>query len=121
MEVKLLRVLREHKGAIGWKIVENKRINHSCCMHKILMEEQYKSTIQPQRCLNLKMQEVVKVDVIKLLDAGIIYPISNSSLASPMQVVPKKEGMNVRKNNNNELIPIRTFTGWGVCVWVTKN
>ncbi|XP_056169350.1 uncharacterized protein LOC130138655 [Syzygium oleosum] len=62
MEEKLLRVLREHKGAIGWKIADIKGISSSICMHKILMEEQHKPTIQPQRRLNPKMQEVVKAE-----------------------------------------------------------
>ncbi len=56
----------------------------------------------------------MKAEVIKLLDAGIIYPISDSSWVSPVQVVPKKGGMIVQKNDNNELIPTRTVTGWRV-------
>ncbi|XP_073037447.1 uncharacterized protein, partial [Primulina eburnea] len=62
------------------------------------------------------MQEVVKKEVIKLLDAGIIYPISDSRWVSPVQVVPKKGGITVVKNDNNELIPTRTVTGWRVCI-----
>jgi len=62
-------------------------------MYKILMEKQYKHTIQPQRHLNPKIQEVMKVEIIKLLDVGIIYLIFDSSRVSLMQVVPKKEGM----------------------------
>ncbi|KAL5550284.1 hypothetical protein UlMin_000460 [Ulmus minor] len=58
------------------------------------------------------MQEVVKKEVVKLMDAGIIYPISDSSWVSPVQVVPKKGGMTVVKNDKNELIPTRTVTGW---------
>ncbi|KAL5578548.1 hypothetical protein UlMin_020247 [Ulmus minor] len=56
------------------------------------------------------MQEVVKKEVVKLMDAGIIYPISDSSWVSPVQVVPKKGGMTVVKNDKNELIPTRTVT-----------
>ena len=62
------------------------------------------------------MQEVVKKEVVKLLDAGIIYPISDSAWISPVQVVPKKGGITVVKNENNELIPTRTVTGWRVCI-----
>ncbi|KAL5538359.1 hypothetical protein UlMin_045707 [Ulmus minor] len=62
------------------------------------------------------MQEVVKKEVVKLMDAGIIYPISDSSWVSPVQVVPKKGGMTVVKNDKNELIPTRTVTGWRVCI-----
>lgn len=72
--------------------------------------------VQPQRRLNPKMQEVVKAEVIKLLDADIIYPISDSSWVSPVQCVPKKGGMTVVSNENNELIPTRTVTGWRVCI-----
>ena len=57
------------------------------------------------------MQEVVKKEVIKLLDAIITYPISDSPWVSPIQVVPKKGGITVVKNDNNELIPTRAVTG----------
>ncbi|KAL5550354.1 hypothetical protein UlMin_000530 [Ulmus minor] len=109
-EEKLLRVLREHRKAIGWTIDDIKGISPSICMHKILMEETYKPLVQPQRRLNPSMQEVVKKEVVKLMDAGIIYPISDSSWVSPVQVVPKKGGMTVVKNDKNELIPTRTVT-----------
>nr|KYP49469.1 Transposon Ty3-I Gag-Pol polyprotein [Cajanus cajan] len=59
-------------------------------MHKICLEEDFKPVRQPQRRLNPTMKEVVRKEVIKLLDAGIIYPISNSEWVSPVQVVPKK-------------------------------
>src|SRR4051812_16541602 len=115
-EEKLLRVLREHKAAIGWTISDLKGISPSICMHKILMEESYKPTVQPKRRLNPTMQEVVKKEILKLLDAGIIYPISNSQWVSPIHVVPKKGGMTVIRNKKNELIPTRTVTEWRVCI-----
>ena len=80
------------------------------------MEDEYKPRVQAQRRLNPNMKEVVKAEVIKLLDAGIIYPISNSSWVSPVQVVPEKGGMMVVTNEKNELIPTRTVTGWRVCI-----
>ena len=80
------------------------------------MEESYKPTVQPQRRLNPTMQEVVKKEILKLLDTGIIYPISDSQWVSPIHVVPKKEGMTVIRNEKNELIPTRTVTGWRVCI-----
>lgn len=86
------------------------------CMHKIMMEADHKTSTQPQRRLNPAMQEVVKKEVIKLQDAGIIYPISYSRWVSPVQVVPKKNRITVVKNENNELIPTRTVTGWRVCI-----
>jgi len=115
-EEKLLRVLREHKKAIGWSISDIKGISPSLCMHKILMEDNFKPSVEHQRRLNPNMKEVVKVEVLKLLDAGIIYPISDSPWISPVQVVPKKGGMTVVPNEKNELIPMRTVTGWRVCI-----
>ena len=72
-----------------------KGISPSYCMHKILMEEDFKPVAQPQRRLNPTMKEVVRKEVVKLLEAGMIYPISDSAWLSPVQVVPKKGGMNV--------------------------
>lgn len=112
----LIQTLRKHRSAIGWKISDLKGINPSICMHRILMEESYKPCVQPQRRLNPTLQEAVKKEVVKLLDAGIIYPISDSHWVSPVQVVPKKGGMTVVVNDNNELIPTRTTTGWRVCI-----
>src|SRR4051812_41789003 len=115
-EEKLLRVLRRYKEAIGWTIKDIKGISPTLCMHKILMEDDFKQVVQPQRRLNLAMQKVVKKEIIKLLDAGIIYPISDSAWVSPIHCVPKKGGMTVIKNDKNELIPSRTVTGWRVCI-----
>ncbi|XP_022858481.1 uncharacterized protein LOC111379355 [Olea europaea var. sylvestris] len=89
-EEKLLRVLRENKTAIGWIIVDIKGISPSLCMHKILMEENCKPSIESQRRLNPNMKEVVRAEILKLLDARIIYPISDSAWISPVQVVSKK-------------------------------
>ncbi|KAK5785820.1 hypothetical protein PVK06_040439 [Gossypium arboreum] len=113
---KLLQVLKEHKKAIAWKISDIKGISPSFCTHKILMEDEYKPCVEAQRRLNPNMKEVVKDEVIKLLDAGIIYPISDSSWVSPVQVIPKKGGMTVVTNKKNELIPTRIVTGWRVFI-----
>ncbi|XP_073139095.1 uncharacterized protein [Henckelia pumila] len=112
MEARLMDVLKNHKSVFAWKVADIKGINPSICMHKILMEESINPLVQPQRRLNPKMQEVVKAETIKLLDAGIIYPISDSPWVSPVQCVPKKGGITVIKNENNELIPTRTVTGY---------
>ena len=85
-------------------------------MHKILMEDNYKPTIEHQRRLNPAMKEIVKKEVLKWLNAGFIYAISDSSWVSPVQVVPKKGGMTVVKNEKNELIPTRTVTGWRIFI-----
>ncbi|GJX53206.1 putative nucleotidyltransferase, ribonuclease H [Tanacetum coccineum] len=95
---------------------EIKGISPSYCTYKILMEDDYKLVIQPQRRLNPKVQDVLKNKNVKLLDSGLIYPISDRSWVSPIHVVPKKGGMTVVLNDNNELIPSRTVTGWKVCI-----
>ncbi|KAL5579942.1 hypothetical protein UlMin_012384 [Ulmus minor] len=123
-EGQLLKVLRKFKRAIGWTLADIKGISPSFCMHKILLEDSSKSSIEAQRRLNLIMKEVVKKEIIKWLDAGIIYPISDSSWVSPVQCVPKKGGMTVVENANNELIPTRVVTGWRICMdyrRLTKN
>ncbi|XP_038687540.1 uncharacterized protein LOC119986923 [Tripterygium wilfordii] len=77
-EEKLLRVVREHKEAIGWTIADIRGISPSMCMHRIYLEESAKPTIDAQRRLNPIMKEVVRTEVLKLLDVGVIYPISDS-------------------------------------------
>ncbi|KAL8092004.1 hypothetical protein AgCh_034328 [Apium graveolens] len=115
-EDKLLRILREFKSAIGWTIAHIKGISPSYCMHKIMLEEGSKPTVEQQRRLNPIMKEVVKKEILKWLDVGIIYPISESSWFSPVQCVPKKGGITVVANEKNELIHTRTVTGWRVCM-----
>ncbi|XP_019157953.1 PREDICTED: uncharacterized protein LOC109154677 [Ipomoea nil] len=115
-EEKLVQVLKEDKTAIGWTIADIKGISPSICMHRILLEEGAKPSRQPQRRLNPLMMEVVKEEVLKLLGAGIIYPISDSKWVSPTQVVPKKTGITVVRNQNNELVPTRIQNGWRVCI-----
>ncbi|KAL5579164.1 hypothetical protein UlMin_011606 [Ulmus minor] len=114
-EGQLLKVLRKFKRAIGWTLTDIKGISPSFCMHKILLEDSSKNSIEAQRRLNPIMKEVVKKEIIKCLDAGIIYPISDSSWVSPIQCVPKKGGMTVVENAKNELIPTRVVTGWRIC------
>ena len=74
----LVEVLKKRQNAIAWKITNIKCISLTYCSHKINLEEGTKPAVQRQRRLNLNMQELVKKEVIKLLDAGIIYLISNS-------------------------------------------
>ncbi|GKB23394.1 reverse transcriptase domain-containing protein [Tanacetum coccineum] len=112
----LLKVLKTHKRAIAWKFSDIKGINPSFCTHKILMEDNFKPAVQHQRRVNPKIHEVIKKEVIKLLDAGLIYPISDSPWVSPVHCVPKKGGMTVVENEDNELIPTRLVTGWRVCI-----
>ncbi|GKD71928.1 reverse transcriptase domain-containing protein [Tanacetum coccineum] len=80
------------------------------------MEDDFKPVIQHQRRVNPKIHKVIKKEVIKLLDAELIYPISDSSWVSPVHCVLKKGGMTVVENEDNELIPTRLVTGWCVCI-----
>ena len=80
-------------------------------MHYIHLDENVKPTRKIQRRLNHNMKEIVRTEVLKLLDVGIIYPISDSSWVSPVQVVPKKSGVTVVTNADNELISTRLTTG----------
>ena len=75
----LIKILQENKGAIAWSISDIKGISPQFVMHKILLKDQYKPTIEGQMRLNPAMKEVVKAEIIKLLNAGIIYAISDSS------------------------------------------
>ncbi|GJV30546.1 reverse transcriptase domain-containing protein [Tanacetum coccineum] len=92
-KIRLLKVLKSHKRAIAWKISDIKGIKSQFCTHKILMEDDSKPAIQHQRRVNPKIHEVIKKEVIKLLDAGLIYPISDSPWVNPVYCVPKKGGI----------------------------
>ena len=121
-EEKLLRVLRDHKDAIGWSLADLRGIRPSMCMHRILSEDGNKPPVEAQRRLNLTMKEVVRKEVLKWLDAGVIYPISDSSWVSSVQVVPKKGGTTMIRIENKALLPSRTVTGWRICIdyWKLK-
>ncbi|CAN6579285.1 unnamed protein product [Malus baccata var. baccata] len=113
---KLVRVLKEFKSALGWTLADIKGISPTTCMHHIFLEEGAKPTREAQRRLNPSMMEVVKKEIIKLFDCGVIYPISDSRWVSPIQCVPKKSGVTVVENAENELVPTRIQTGWRVCI-----
>ena len=78
-EIKLLKMLKENKRAFGLSISDLKWINPLICMNHIYLEEKTKPVRQPQRRLNPLMQDIVRNEVLKLLDAGIFYPISDNS------------------------------------------
>ena len=115
-EHNLLHLLKRNKQALGWKISYLKGINPTICTHHIYLEEESKAVRQPQRRLNSHLQEVVRIEVLKLLQAGIIYPISDSTWVSPTQVVPKKSGVTTVKNEKGEELSTRLTTGWRVCI-----
>ena len=109
-------MLGEHKKALCWTLADLHGISSLICTQKIHLEEGAKTSRQFQRRLNPNMQEVVRNEVLKLLNANIIYPISNSKWVSPTQVVPKKSGITVVKNEKDEMIPQRVTTGWCMCI-----
>nr|GEZ46520.1 reverse transcriptase domain-containing protein [Tanacetum cinerariifolium] len=111
-----IKVLKSHKRAIAWKLSDIQGINSEFCTQNILMEEDYKPAVQHQRRVNPKIHDVIKKEVEKLLDAGLIYPISDSPWVSPVHCVPKKGGFTIVANDENELIPTRLVTGWQVCI-----
>ena len=115
-EKKLVETLRKYKEAIAWSIEDLKGISPSICMHEILMEENAKTSIEHQRRRNPLMKEVVRKEVMKWLNDGFIYAISDSPWVSPVHVVLKKRGFTVIRNEKNELIPTRTVTRWRVCI-----
>ena len=109
-------ILRRHKEAIAWSVEDLKGINQSICMHKILMEDNVRTSIEHQRRLNPVTKEVVRNEGLKWLNVGFIYAISNNPWVSLVHVVPKKGGMTVIRNEKNELIFTRIVTGWIVCI-----
>jgi hypothetical protein len=113
---KLLNLLRKHKKVIGYSISDLKGISPAFCTHHIPLEKQCKPIVEPQRRLSHAMREVVKKEVIKLLDAGIIYPVPHSEWVNPVHCVPKKGGITVVKNEKDELIPQRIMTRWRMCI-----
>ena len=115
-EENLLRVLIDHKVVLGCSLADLKGIHPSMCMHRILLEDGHRPSVEAHRRLNLTMKEVVRKEVLKWLDVGVIYPISDSAWVSPIQVVPKKGGTTVIKIANDTLLPSRIVTGWRICI-----
>nr|GEV22624.1 hypothetical protein [Tanacetum cinerariifolium] len=112
----IIMVFKSHKRAIAWKLSDIKGIDPEFCTHKILMGEDFEPAVQHQRRVNPKIHDVIKNEVLKLLDAGLIYPISDSPWVRPVHCLPRKGGFIVVENEENELILTRLFTGWRVCI-----
>ncbi|GKA28513.1 reverse transcriptase domain-containing protein [Tanacetum coccineum] len=113
---KLVFVLIKHKEAFARKMTDIHGICTSFCKHKIQLLDDKKPVVQKQRRLNPNMQEVVKKEIVKLLDTGIIYPIADSPWVSHIYCVPNKGGITVVINENDKLVLTRTVTGWRVCI-----
>ena len=107
---------KKHKKEIGWTLADIPGINPSTCMHRILLEDRAKLVGYSQRRLNPVISDVVKKEVTKLLQPGIIYSISDSQWVNLIHVVPKKIGLTVVKNEREELIPIGVQNSWRVCI-----
>ena len=114
-EERLLPVLRGRKEAIGWNLSNLKGIDPSLCTHHIFLEDSRPSR-EAQRRLNPKVWDAVKEEILKWLNASIIYPIFDSSWVSPMHVVPKKAGITVTTNDKGEEIQTHLPTKWQVCI-----
>ena len=106
----LLKVLKRFRRAIGWTITDNIGIPPGICCHKIQLIPDHKPSIEHKRRLNPPMQQFVKKEIIKWLDAEVIYPIADSSWVCPVQCVPKNGGMTLVTNKKNELVPMRAVT-----------
>ena len=78
-EDKLFRVLRDHKDALGWSLANLKGIRPSRCMHRIMLEDGHKPSVEAQRRLNPTMKEIVRKEVLKWLDVEVIYPICDNA------------------------------------------
>nr|GEW53136.1 DNA-directed DNA polymerase [Tanacetum cinerariifolium] len=103
--------LKELPPHLEYAFLDIKGIDPEFCSHKILLEEDYSPKVQSQRMVNPKIHDVIKKEVDKLLDAGLIYPISDNPWLSHIHCVPKKGGMTVIKNDENKLVPTRLVTG----------
>ena len=112
----LVEVLKRFKTAIGWSIANIIGIPPDIYSHTIQLMSDHKPSIEHQRFLNTPMQELLKKEIIKWFNDGMIYPIANNSLICLVQCVPKKGGMTMVPNEKNELVLVRLLTGWRVCM-----
>ncbi|CAM8965200.1 unnamed protein product [Rhodiola kirilowii] len=115
-EHSLIKVLRQHKLAIGWTLADLRGVSPAVCMHRILLEEGAKPSREPQRRLNPIMMEIVRKEIQKLLDADVIYPISDSQWVSLVHVVPKKSGITVEEDAEGKMVTTRIKNGWRMCI-----
>nr|GFA08127.1 reverse transcriptase domain-containing protein [Tanacetum cinerariifolium] len=97
-------------------IAKNFSVEQKTAFITILMEDDFKPAVQHQRMVNPKIHDVIKKEVLKLLDARLIYPISDSPWVSLVHCVSKNAGFTVVENEENELILTRLVTGWRVCI-----
>ena len=111
-----MKTLKKHRAAIGYTLDDLKGISPTLCQHKINLEEDAKPVHDHQRQLNPKMKEVVRKEILNLLEVGIIYPVADSHWVSHVHCVPKKGGITVVPNDKDELIPQRIITGYRMVI-----
>ena len=115
-EIGLVEVLRAHKEALAWSFSDIKGIPSNICEHRIFVDENSHPSREPQRRLNPHMLEVLRAEIMKWWNGGVIYSISDSPWISPVHMVPKKSRIIVTINERGEEIPMRMTTGWRVCI-----
>ena len=115
-EKKLLKTLKKHHAAIGYTLDDLKGISPTLCQQKIKLEKDVKLVVDHQRRLNPKMKKVVRKEILKLLVAGIIYPVADSQWVSHVHCVPKKGGITVVPYGKDELVPQRIVTGYRMVI-----
>nr|GEY12171.1 reverse transcriptase domain-containing protein [Tanacetum cinerariifolium] len=99
----LINVLKTRKKAIAWKLTDIKGIDPEFCSHKILLEEDYSPKVQSQRRVNPKIYDVIKKEVEKLLDVGLIYPISDSPWEFDFKVIDTRGAENYAADHLSRL------------------
>ena len=109
---KIIENSEEAPAAIGYTLDDLKGMSPTLCQHNINMEPDAKPVVDHQRHLNPKMKEVIRTEILKLLEAGIIYPIADSRWVSSVHYVPKKGGITVVPNDKRELVTQRIVTGY---------
>ena len=114
-EEQLLEVLRKNKEPIGWTLTNRKGLDPSLCTHHIFLEDEWRPVREAQGRLNPKVWEAVE-EILKWLNAEIIYPISDSQWVSLVYLLPKKAGVTVTTNEKGEEIRTRLLTKWRVCI-----
>ena len=108
--------MRRNEDAIGWTLTDLKGLDLSLCTCHIFLEDKSRPVREAQRRLNPKVWEAVKEEILKWLNAEIIYPISNSQWVSPVHVVPKKAGVTITMNEKSKEIQTSLSTKWRVCI-----
>jgi len=103
---KLILVLVKHREAFGYTLSDIKGIDPSIVTHKITMLDDLEPVVDTQRRLNPKMKEVVRKEVISLLDAGTIYHICDSKWVSTAHCIPRQGGLDAAMNEDGEIVPV---------------